>query len=130
VKPELATEWRRLSRAEREARTMSLLLDGRFILGHLDGKLTEGENAEIASHTATAFLKEWQEKGFVKGFLPLLTPEGREYFVGLKNIANALPREAIDSQPGTGQCPYCGEPEPHRKEVKCFVTRVHETTSG
>jgi|GEM_PF-6962166 len=130
MKPEAYKEWRGLSKAERERRVMERLLHGDVLRLHVKGSLVNGKEA-LLPPTTVEYLAEWVKKGLVKGAVPLLTDEGRKYFEGLENILAALPREALSSQPpASNTCPFCGEPEPHKKDVKCYVTKVHETCVG
>jgi hypothetical protein len=118
--------WRLKSRAEREAVIVERLMEGKLILGHVDYKY-DGP-ADFPMNTLSEYISRWKEQGFITGFVPRFSGAGIEYFRGLHNIQNALPREPIpELVAAPGKCPYCGKPEPHEKKVKCIVTETIET---
>jgi hypothetical protein len=129
VNPEQRKEWRFRSKSERERLTMERLLRGDVI--HGDVRASVARDDPVLSNNTPRMLSDWMKDGLVSGFVPLLSPKGREYFAGLQNIQDALPREAIGGPASvSGTCPFCGEPEPHEKKVRCIIQTVKETTVG
>ena len=130
------TEWRLLSRAERERRIIARVLRGDVLRRRYRSVTTAHSAKDFANQVGLpkAFpeiLGALEKKGLITGYVPLLSDEGRRYFVGLGDLTHEF-REGPSTTGVGGQddeCRWCHRPVSGHAKVNCQFKAPNEVTT-
>ncbi len=79
----------KVPKTEREYHILKVLMTGKYIKGTLEmGKVVEElkDYKQIPINSFSSYLREWEEKGIIIGYAPILSERGQQYFQALKTL--------------------------------------------